>query len=62
MSKEKQVTNLRNEIEVLNLKCTNLRLESSKPVSEEIKLELERLDLLIKTKQNELARMKLKTN
>ena len=62
MSKEKQVTKLRNEIEVLNLKCTNLRLESSKPLSEEIKLELERLDLLIKTKQNELARMKLKTN
>ena len=62
MSKEEQVTKLRNEIEVLNLKCTNLRLESSKPVSEEIKLELERLDLLIKTKQNELARMKLKTN
>ena len=61
MSKEKQVTKLRNEIEVLNLKCTNLRLESSKPLSEEIKLELERLDLLIKTKQNELARMKLKT-
>ena len=62
MSKEEQVTKLRNEIEVLNLKCTNLRLESSKPLSEEIKLELERLDLLIKTKQNELARMKLKTN
>ena len=62
MSKEKQVTKLRNEIEVLNLKCTNLRLESSKPLSEEIKLELERLDLLIKTKQNELARMKLETN
>ena len=62
MSREKQVTNLRNEIEVLNLKCTNLRLESSKPLSEEIKLELERLDLLIKTKQNELARMKLETN
>ena len=62
MSKEKQVTKLRNEIEVLNLKCTNLRLESSKPLSEDIKLELERLDLLIKTKQNELARMKLKTN
>ena len=61
MSKEEQVTKLRNEIEVLNLKCTNLRLESSKPLSEEIKLELERLDLLIKTKQNELARMKLKT-
>ena len=62
MSKEEQVTKLRNEIEVLNLKCTNLRLESSKPLSEDIKLELERLDLLIKTKQNELARMKLKTN
>ena len=62
MSKEEQVTKLRNEIEVLNLKCTNLRLESSKPLSEEIKLELERLDLLIKTKQNELARMKLETN
>ena len=62
MSKEEQVTKLRNEIEVLNLKCTNLRLESSKPLPEDIKLELERLDLLIKTKQNELARMKLKTN
>ena len=62
MSKEKKVTKLENEIKISGLESSNLKLKSSRPFSDGVKLEIERLDLLIKTKENELARMKLNSS